>query len=135
MRPLTDREAAILDDRTRAAHAWLATYAPESARIEVRRDGVPAEVEGLNGDQRAFLGGLAAMLVELPAAEWAGEALQSAVFTTAKERGIGAGAGFAALYAAFLGRSSGPRAGWLLASLDRPFVIERLQAAGANPPA
>ena len=30
----------------------------------------------------------------------------------------------------FLGRQSGPRAGWLLASLDRPFVVERLRAAG-----
>ena len=51
------------------------------------------------------------------------------MFTTAKERGIGAGAGFAALYAAFLGRSSGPRAGWLLASLDR-----RSSSSGCEPP-
>jgi lysyl-tRNA synthetase class 1 len=87
-------------------------------------------VGSLSADQRAFLGALAAAVDALPAADWAGEALQSAVFSTATERGIGAGAGFAALYAAFLGRSSGPRAGWLLASLERPFVVERLRAAG-----
>ena len=35
-----------------------------------------------------------------------------------------------ALYLAFLGRPNGPRAGWLLASLDRGFVIRRLREAG-----
>jgi lysyl-tRNA synthetase class I len=34
------------------------------------------------------------------------------------------------LYAAFLGRSNGPRAGWLLASLEPAFVIARLRDAG-----
>jgi len=32
------------------------------------------------------------------------------------------------LYVAFLGRTNGPRAGWLLASLDPGFVVERLRA-------
>jgi len=41
---------------------------------------------------------------------------------------------FAAIYVAFLGRDSGPRAGWLLASLDKDFVVRRLtEAAGAAP--
>ncbi len=95
----------------------------------MQRDAVPSVAGSLTADQRAFLIQLADGLEVLPATEWVGEVLQSAVFNTAKERGIGAGAGFAALYAAFLGRSSGPRAGWLLASLDRPFVLDRLQAA------
>jgi lysyl-tRNA synthetase class 1 len=33
---------------------------------------------------------------------------------------------FAAIYLAFIGRDSGPRAGWLLASLDKDFVVKRL---------
>lgn len=128
--PLTDREVEILTERIEAARAWLERYAPEAARIEVHRDGVPAEVASLSVEQRGFLAQLGEVLAALPASGWIGESLQSAVFTTAKERGIGAGAGFSALYAAFLGRSSGPRAGWLLASLERPFVIDRLRAAG-----
>ena len=128
--PLTDRELVILAQRTDAVRAWLDRYAPPEARIEVQRDGLPSAADSLSADQRAFLAQLGEALTAMPATEWVGEALQSAVFNTAKERGIGAGAGFAALYAAFLGRSSGPRAGWLLASLDRPFVLERLRAAG-----
>jgi lysyl-tRNA synthetase class 1 len=128
--PLTERELLVLEERTRAVRAWLDTYAPPEARVEVLRDGVPEAVSDLRPDQRGFLGALADALAALPASEWVGEGIQSAIFSTSQARDLGAGAGFAALYAAFLGRSSGPRAGWLLASLDRPFVVDRLRAAG-----
>jgi lysyl-tRNA synthetase class 1 len=128
--PLTERELVILEERTRAVRAWLDTYAPPEARVEVQRDGVPEAASSLSPDQRRFLNSLGEALAALPATEWVGEGIQSAIFSTAQGRGIAAGAGFAALYAAFLGRPSGPRAGWLLASLDRPFVVERLRAAG-----
>ena len=36
---------------------------------------------------------------------------------------------FEAIYRAFLGRTNGPRAGWLLASLDPVFVSERAREA------
>ena len=39
-------------------------------------------------------------------------------------------AAFGLLYAAFLGRKNGPRAGWLLATLDRELVLRRLREAG-----
>jgi lysyl-tRNA synthetase class 1 len=130
--PLNARERTILAERTRAVRAWLDTYAPDAARIEVQHSGVPEAVRALTDDQRGFLAALVDEVADLPDEQWTGEALQAAVFATAKEREIGAGAGFAALYAAFLGRSSGPRAGWLLASLDRSFVVERLEAAGQS---
>ncbi len=41
----------------------------------------------------------------------------------AADGGIDAKAAFISLYLAFLGRPNGPRAGWLLASLERDFVI------------
>ena len=128
--PLTERELVILAERTAAVRAWLDSYAPPEARVQVATDALPKAVAALTDEQRAFLRSLANGLAVLPATGWVGEALQSAVFATARERGIAAGSAFAALYAAFLGRSSGPRAGWLLASLDRPFVVERLRVAG-----
>jgi lysyl-tRNA synthetase class I len=54
------------------------------------------------------------------------------IFTTAGASGLSNGKAFAALYAAFLGRPNGPRAGWLLASLDTTFVIGRLREAGTR---
>jgi lysyl-tRNA synthetase class 1 len=129
---LTEREETILDRRSQSARAWLETYAPESARIEVQRDAVPSAVGELTPDQRAYCAALAGTLAALTDTEWVGEGLQSAIFAAAGERGIASGQAFAALYAAFLGRPSGPRAGWLLASLDQPFVVERLRQAGAT---
>jgi lysyl-tRNA synthetase, class I len=123
---LTPREAGILDERRRAARAWLATYAPDASRLAVATDGVPPAIEAADDAQRTYLGGLANALVD---AAWDGESVQAAIFATARETGLPAGRAFSALYLAFLGRASGPRAGWLLAALDRAFVTERLRAA------
>ncbi|MFL5779443.1 MAG: lysine--tRNA ligase [Chloroflexota bacterium] len=126
--PLTDREAALLAERAEAARRWLDTYAPERARLTVRDD-LPVEASDLEPDQRAFLARLAdAAGGALPGS---GDAWQAVIFSTASEAGLPAGRAFAAVYLAFLGRMNGPRAGWLLASLDLDFVVTRLREAGA----
>ena len=123
---LTDRERAILAERAAAAAAWLETYAPDRSRVAVRDD-VPEGVESLDDEQRAFLRGLSSVTVAEPPS--GGDAWQNAIFAAAAAAGIAPSRAFAALYESFLGRSNGPRAGWLLASLDRDFVTQRLDAA------
>ena len=124
---LTDVEQAILVERVGAARAWLESYAPERARLVIQRDAVPAEVAALGADQRAYLGALAAAAAaEAPDS---GDAWQTLIFRVASETGLASGRAFGALYGAFLGRANGPRAGWLLASLEPAFVVERLRAA------
>jgi lysyl-tRNA synthetase, class I len=124
--PLTDRERAILDERRAAARAWLEAYAPERARLAVERDALPPAIAEADDAQRAYLSALAGAL---EGAAWNGEALQAAIFATAQARDLPSGRAFGAIYLAFLGRSSGPRAGWLLAALDRDFVLGRLREA------
>jgi lysyl-tRNA synthetase, class I len=128
-RPLDVAEEAILAERLAAAKAWLETYAPDSARMAVRHDAVPPEAAALTDGQRAFLAHLAE---EPPPAGAAGDAWQAAIFEAARAGGLPAVEAFQALYLAFLGRPSGPRAGWLLAGLDRGFVVARLRAAAAG---
>ncbi|HEU5224414.1 MAG TPA: lysine--tRNA ligase [Actinomycetota bacterium] len=126
---LTDRERAILDERAAAAQAWLEAYAPERSRVAVRDD-LPEGVAALDDQQRAFLRALASSTTDTPPG--GGDAWQNAIFAAATAAGIPPGRAFAAIYESFLGRSNGPRAGWLLASLDRDFVLQRLEeAAGA----
>jgi lysyl-tRNA synthetase class 1 len=128
---LTAREEAILEERVRAARAWLAAYAPERAVVTVREE-LPVEaIADLDDDQRRYLGRLA----ETDAPPASGEAWQDRIFSIAGEQGLPNGRAFAALYAAFLGRANGPRAGWLLASLDGGFVLDRLRAAAGQVPA
>jgi lysyl-tRNA synthetase, class I len=128
--PLTEHERAILDQRARAARAWLDTYAPDEARLTIHRDAVPPEVTELDAAQRRFLGRLADRASrEQPES---GDAWQTLIFTIATEEGVPGRKAFEAIYRAFLGRPNGPRAGWLLASLDSAFVIGRAtEAAGA----
>src|SRR5215210_3425579 len=56
---LTSREEAIVDERVHAARAWLETYAPETARVEVQHDAMPGAAADIHDDQRAFLAHLA----------------------------------------------------------------------------
>jgi lysyl-tRNA synthetase class 1 len=128
--PLTTRERELLEERRAAARAWLATYAADSARIAVH-ESLPAGAAELDEVQRAYLAALAAAH-----APPSGEGWQALIFATAKERGLPAGEAFRAIYVTFLGRPNGPRAGWLLASLDSAFVAGRLrEAATAGAPA
>jgi lysyl-tRNA synthetase class 1 len=127
--PLDAEERRILDERLVAARAWLETYASPAARMEVQRDTLPPEAADLSATQRAFLAHLAE---DLPGASAAGDAWQAAIFAAAAAGGLAPGDAFKAVYLAFLGRTSGPRAGWLLASLDRAFIEERLRTAASG---
>jgi lysyl-tRNA synthetase class 1 len=124
---LAPAERALLEERTVAARAWLENYAPDSARIEVQ-PAVPPGVAELTAEQRAYLPALADAL---EGAAWTGDAVQAEIFSVAKEHELKAGQAFAALYQAFLGKPSGPRAGALLAAQDRGFVVGRLREAAA----
>jgi lysyl-tRNA synthetase, class I len=130
---LTAREEAIVAERVAAARAWLEAYAPERAQLSVRRDALPAEAEALDVEQRAFLAALADAIGNHPPS--GGDAWQAAIYAAAESASLSSGRAFAALYLSFLGRTNGPRAGWLLAGLDPGFVLERLsEAAGAHAP-
>jgi lysyl-tRNA synthetase class 1 len=128
--PLSDAEQATLRERVDAVRAWLDGYAPDSARYEVARDEVPPEVARLADEQRLYLTALARAASEQNPAS--GVAWQALIFDIATAAGLPAGRAFGALYIAFLGRPNGPRAGWLLASLDAEFVIQRLREAGGQ---
>jgi lysyl-tRNA synthetase class 1 len=125
--PLTPREEATLAERLSAARAWLDAYAPESSVVRVRRDALPPEAAALGEDQRVFLGGLA--LAAGKEDPHGGDAWQTLLFRVAGDAALPAGRAFGAVYLSVLGRPNGPRAGWLLASLDPTFVIARLREA------
>jgi len=124
---LTDRERAILDERAGAARAWLEAYAPESVRLTVQHEAVPPAAAELHQDQRAFLAEVADRAErELPAS---GDAWQALIFAAAADAELPGRRAFEAIYRVFLGRTNGPRAGWLLASLDPVFVRDRARQA------
>jgi lysyl-tRNA synthetase, class I len=127
--PLDDREQEIALERIAAAEVWLRSFAPPEAKIQIHYDSLPDSAGDLTDAQRAYLAALATNVESSDPA--GGEAWQALIFDTSKELDLKAGEAFAAVYRAFLDRSNGPRAGWLLASLDRAFVVNRLREAAA----
>jgi len=95
---------------------------------------LPEAARALSPAQRDYLARVAAEVGALTDPE----AMQERLYELAKVAGLVTAEGkvsrdaFAALYAALLGRSSGPRAAWLVTTLDAAFVRARfLEAAMA----
>lgn len=121
--PLTSREQALLEERTAAARGWLGAYAPERARVAVHEEAVPPEAADLDVAQRRFLAELSARAgADAPAS---GDEWQTLIFEIARGVDLPPRHAFEAIYRAFLGRVNGPRAGWLLASLEPTFAVRR----------
>jgi lysyl-tRNA synthetase class 1 len=124
---LTPADRAELEARVADARRWLETHAPPHHRFEVQPS-LPAAAAALTPEQRRFLGAL----VPLVARGLAGEDLHAAIHALKGEHGLAPKAAFGAIYQAFLGKDSGPQAGWFLAALDRDFVVRRLREAAGG---
>ena len=121
---LTQDEQDVISSKIRWAAYWLEHYAGPEDKFEVQQQ-LPAL--HLSQEQRTYLGSLAQKVEEIDQAE----DLQQAAYELAKELELPSKDAFSAIYQVFLDRSSGPKAGWLLHSLDKQFVIQRLRQAAA----
>ena len=120
---LTPFERRQLERRVETARVWLAEYASPDERI-VLQETLPDRAGELTATQRAFLHRLAARLPDVPRED---AALQAALFDVARLTPVAPARAFKALYRVLLDRDSGPKAGNLLAFLDRDFVLQRLR--------
>jgi lysyl-tRNA synthetase class 1 len=122
--PLLPQEVKEINRRIDYVRVWLQRFAPENAIFEVQ-DTVPQIARKLSEEQRRFLTQFLDWYRKQEAPS--GEEVHKAIYDTAMANGIKAGQGFQVMYMAFLGRTSGPRAGELVAALDYDFVLRRLQ--------
>lgn len=118
---LTPDERTQLGLRVDSARAWLEQFAGPEDRIRLT-DGDEA-LAGLDNTQRAYLGIAGAILVDV---EWTPDGVQAGLFDAARATPLAQASAFGAVYRLFLGRDSGPKAGSLLAFLDRADVLARL---------
>ncbi|MCK4265903.1 MAG: lysine--tRNA ligase, partial [Thermoplasmata archaeon] len=118
---LTEEDEEWLDVKVRSVKNWLDTHAPEDMKFSVQ--GSHPEIQ-ISDDEKALLKSLSAKLENL---EWKADRIHDAIHSTAVESKIKAGAMFRLMYRIFLGKEKGPRLGYLLASLDRDFVLGRIR--------
>lgn len=129
--PLDAAEEVDLRRRIDLARVWLERWAPEEARFAVQQD-LPEAARELSAAQRAFLARAADAIDGAADAD----ALQQRLYDIAREVGLVEGEkvsrhAFEAIYVAFLGRPTGPKAAWLLATLPADMARRRLREAAA----
>lgn len=117
---LSQSERDIIASKIKWANYWLEHFATAEEKFEVQTEA--PEIK-LTQTQSSYVSALATKLRNLESAE----EYQQAVYEVAKEMELSSRDAFAAIYLIFLNRLSGPKAGWLLHSLNRQFVQQRLQ--------
>lgn len=109
-----------LSEWARYARTWVERFAPESDKFLVQKE-LP-DVSGLSDVQRAYLKSLIGLFEK----DINAEELQTAIYEKSKEMDLKSVDAFKAIYTAFLGKDHGPKAAWLLQSLEKDFVTNRL---------
>lgn len=125
---LTAAEASDLERRAALAKEWLGRWAPEDAKFSVLPS-LPAGVV-LSDAQKRYLGALRDLVGTIVDPEQ----MQNELYETAKRVGLTQDGkvsrdAFSSIYLAFLGKPNGPKAAWLLTTLDPAFVRGRLEEA------
>lgn len=123
---LTDQELQTLEDRKKYAEIWIERYAPVDFQL-TPQDEMPEKALTVDEAQFEYL-----LKVEevVQSQQWQPEELQQELYRLAKDT-LGARQGFQAIYLAYLGRTSGPKAAWLLLSMEQEFRQKRLDEIDA----
>jgi len=109
-----------LEEWATYAKVWVEKYAPDSEKFTVQKE-VPQSAKDLTDAQKEFLKKVASELSR----DWDPEEFQKQLYELTKELGINSKEAFAAIYNSLLGKDHGPKAGWLILSLDKNFVEKR----------
>ncbi len=103
---------------------WLDRYAPENVKFEVQK--MLPDIQP-SAEQQGFLDKL---IITLKKANFDPEEIHQAVYAAAVDSDLKPAQAFKLIYQLFLGKDHGPKVGFFLSSLDKDFVISRLQLKG-----
>ncbi|MBI2036511.1 lysine--tRNA ligase [Candidatus Microgenomates bacterium] len=120
--PGKEKELEREDVKARVPYAkiWLDKFAPEEEKFTVKEE-FPEAALHLSALQKMFLAKVAGELMK----NWQAEDFQANLYNWAKELEISSKEAFSAIYLSLIGKDHGPKAAWLILSLDRGFVKKR----------
>lgn len=115
-------EIKKVDAEKWAAYAkyWVENFAPEKDKFEVQ-EVLSETAKNLSGMQKKYLASLASQVDSTKSAE----DFQLTIYFLAKEMELSSKDAFQAIYTALLGKDHGPKAAWLIFSLDKEFIKKR----------
>jgi lysyl-tRNA synthetase class 1 len=122
---LSEIEKQEIENRIEIAKKWLEKLAPENYKFNIQEN-LPEKAKNLSTEQKEFLKKISEAI---SAKDFSGEDLHHKIHEIKSQLKIDPKVAFSSIYIVFIGKDSGPQAGWLLVSLDKNFVIKRLEEA------
>ncbi|MBI2621271.1 MAG: lysine--tRNA ligase [Candidatus Levybacteria bacterium] len=113
-----------LEEWAKYARVWVERFAPEDQKFIVQKE-LPEAVKHLSNEQKKFLAELSKIIGEYKNPE----EFQTKIYDLGKDIGLKSWQAFEAIYKALLGKHHGPKAAWLILSLDKEFVKQRFEEA------
>ncbi len=120
---LNDLELEELKKRKDYATIWVENHAPVEFQLTPTSE-VPEKALDLTNEQLDFLKDVIDQVESRD--DWESDELQQTLYDLAKQS-IGPRAGFQTIYKAFIGKSHGPRAAWLLLDIGKEILNSRVQ--------
>ena len=106
------------------AKHWVENFAPEKDRFAVQEI-LPEETRNLTVKQKEYLGKIAEIVIDATDAE----KFQAEIYGLSQSLDLSTKEAFQAIYIALIGKPYGPKAAWLILSLDKKFVSDRFKQA------
>ena len=119
-------EKESLSEWAKYARVWLDRFAPEDQKFEIQEK-LPKEAKSLSDNQKELLSRATDLLDQ----KLNPEEFQTKIYELGKELGLSSQQAFEAFYKALIGKNHGPKAAWLILSLDRDFVKRRFEEAAS----
>ncbi|MEI9966746.1 MAG: lysine--tRNA ligase [Candidatus Moraniibacteriota bacterium] len=122
---LSEADLAEAQERAHYAKHWLEGYAPESYRYTLQTETVPESAQHFSAEQKKALRLVLNFIQNKETLS--GEELHAELHGLKEQSSLPPKEFFGALYLSFLGKESGPKAGWFLSVLPKAFLEQRLQ--------
>lgn len=123
---MEQKDVEVLRQRVDCVRYWLANFAPDEVKFSICAELPKVQLSD------AELNFLRCIYSSLASLDWKGDRIHDTVYESAKSSAIGARSGFQCLYQIFIDRKQGPKLGFFLSTLDKEFVLKRINEAIAT---
>lgn len=113
-----------LEEWAKYARVWVEKFAPEEGKFTVKEE-LPEAALHLSAKQKMFL----TKIGEELANEWQPAEFEKRLYQLSQELELPGKEAFSAIYFSLIGKDHGPKAAWLILSLEKKFVKKRFKEA------
>ena len=115
-------EINSLKSRLNCIEGWLDNYAPESVKFKIQKNAPKLD---LNSDEKKYLKN---MKEKIALIDWNPKSIHDSFYELQESSKVSAKEYFRIMYLILLGKERGPRLGFFLATIDKNFVVKRLDS-------